>query len=341
MRASRIVGLAGVLVGLALFAPEASAQTAAAPVGPPRDVAGAEALFNEGKRLMDDGQTAAACPKFEESMRLDPGVGALLNLAACREKEGRIATAWGLYREAEAQLTRDADARRAAFASERATALEPRLPMLIVTVEAPPEGLMVYRDGIELSAASLGSRLPLDPGEHRIAARAPGRSSHERTFVAKESEVAQIRIAELDPAPNAPPSTLDAGPATTPQGESPSTGSTRRTIGLVLGGAGIVTFVAGLVFVGATAAQKSAADDNCPTVTTCSAAGYDAIATAKDLALAADITLIGGGVLTGAGVVLYLTAPSGSSPSALPSSAVWIGPSLSPSDLGVRARAAF
>jgi len=329
------------LLSATLLADLASAQTLP---GEPtaeeasRDAAGAEALFNEGKSLMEAGRVAAACPKFEESMRLDPGVGALLNLAACREKEGKIATAWGHYRDAEAQLKRESDVRRAAFANERATALEPRLPMLIVTVESPPEGLVVARDGIKLSAASLGSRLPIDPGDHKLVAEAPGRIARERTFQAKEREVAEIRITELEIAPEPPP----PPPQTEPPGES-SSASTQKTVAFILGGVGIVSLVAGAVFVGATAAQKSAADDNCPTVTTCSAAGFDAIATAKDMARAADITLIGGGVLTAAGIVLYVTAPSGSSRGEPPppSSAVWVAPSLSLRDLGVRATASF
>jgi hypothetical protein len=339
-----VLATVGLLV--ASFAVAAPSWAQAPPTGRLRDVAGAEALFAEGKRLMDAGNVAAACPKFEESQRLDPGMGTLLNLAACREKEGRIATAWGHYREAEAQLEREADPRRAAFAKERATALEPRLPMLVVTIEAPPEGLVVLRDGIQMSSASLGSRLPIDPGEHAILARAPGRISHERKFVAAERELVQLRIAELGVAPLPPPvvgpPTGDPRGATEPPAES-SGGNTQKTVAFVLGGVGIVSMVAGLVFVGATAAQKSAADDNCPTVTTCSAAGFDAIATAKDLARAANITLIGGAALTGAGVVLYVTAPSGSSSSAPPPppSAVWIAPSFSPSDLGVRAAASF
>lgn len=341
MMRARLASLA-LSVAVSLAAAIAAAQAPAQAGAPPRDPAGAEALFTEGKRLMDAGQAAAACPKFEESMRLDPGVGTLLNLAACREKEGKIATAWGHYRDAESQLKQDADTRRAAFANERANALEPRLPMLVVTVDTPPEGLVVSRDGVDLSAASLGSRLPVDPGEHQLKATAPGRITHERKFVAKEREIVQLRIAELEVAPPAePPPLVPLQPTSTPPVE-PSTGSTQKTIAFILGGVGVASMVAGLVFVGATAAQKSAADDNCPTVTTCNVAGYDAIATAKDLALAADITIIGGAVVTGAGVVLYITAPKPTSGDPAPQpNAVWLSPTLSPRDLGVNATARF
>src|SRR5271166_5257799 len=64
------------------------------------DKAAAQAIFDEGKRLMDAGQFAQACPKFADSEKLDPGVGTLLNLGVCYEKNGQTASAWATYKEA-------------------------------------------------------------------------------------------------------------------------------------------------------------------------------------------------------------------------------------------------
>src|SRR5262245_18728599 len=60
------------------------------------DSAAAQALFDQGRKLMESERWAEACPKLEESQRLDPAGGTLLHLALCREHEGRIATAWVL-----------------------------------------------------------------------------------------------------------------------------------------------------------------------------------------------------------------------------------------------------
>ena len=67
---------------------------------PSTDAAIAEALFQEGKALLDRGEVPAACRKLEESVRLDRLPGSLLNLALCHEAEGRVATAWGELTEA-------------------------------------------------------------------------------------------------------------------------------------------------------------------------------------------------------------------------------------------------
>ena len=44
------------------------------------DVAAAEALYREGRALMEKGDLDAACPKLAESQRLDPSSGTALNL---------------------------------------------------------------------------------------------------------------------------------------------------------------------------------------------------------------------------------------------------------------------
>ena len=62
--------------------------------------AAAEALFDEAKKLANDGKFAEACPKFAESNRLDRGAGTLIHLADCYEKNKQTASAWATFKEA-------------------------------------------------------------------------------------------------------------------------------------------------------------------------------------------------------------------------------------------------
>src|ERR1700733_12258593 len=59
--------------------------------------AAAQALFDEAMRLMKAGQAAEACPKLEESQRLDAGMGTQFRLGECYEKAGKLASAWASF----------------------------------------------------------------------------------------------------------------------------------------------------------------------------------------------------------------------------------------------------
>lgn len=136
----------------------------------------AETLFREGRTELSQGNFESACPKFERSHRLDPSAGALANLALCHESLGRLTTAWLEYLEV-GRMARDTGNQELAdFAKERAEDLFPKLPRL--TIRTPSGGsadLEITLDGVRLDPSALNVATPVDPGEHRIAARAPDR----------------------------------------------------------------------------------------------------------------------------------------------------------------------
>ncbi len=140
------------------------------------DVALAEALYREGRSLMDAKRYDEACQKFAESQRLDPATGTLLNLASCNEARGKTATAWVQFNEALLSARRDQRDDRVRFATERIAVLEPKLSRLEIVVpsEAKLEGLDVRIDGTQIGPAVYGVASPIDPGKHTVSATAPG-----------------------------------------------------------------------------------------------------------------------------------------------------------------------
>jgi Tfp pilus assembly protein PilF len=115
----RVASLLVVTAGLAL-AGSAYAQVS------DREVA-AEALFQEGKKLVEAGQVVEAADKFAASFQLDRAWGPLFNLAHCHQQMGKTATAWAEFREAVSIASAATRKDRADAAAERAAALEPSL----------------------------------------------------------------------------------------------------------------------------------------------------------------------------------------------------------------------
>lgn len=203
LAAMRTFALAAALTALSL---PASADPSAT------DKATAEALFDQGKDLMRAGSYEAACPKFAESQRLDPGVGTLLGLGECYERTGRITSAWATFREASALARTGGDTRRDALAQQRYSRLEPTLPKLVVTVKETPGVEVSVVDGTSaLARAVWGSPLPVDPGEHTIRASAPGYEDWSTTVKIDKGESKAVEVPPLaakgasGPKPEAPP----------------------------------------------------------------------------------------------------------------------------------------
>lgn len=186
----------------------------------------AETLFREGKDLMAKGKIAEACAAFDASQKLDPTIATLLNQAACREKNDQLATAWGLFLEAERQTRTASDAATQQLhqvAASHAARLEPRLSTLTITVPADNRvaGLEVLRGGDPVDPGAWNRALPVDGGTYRITARAPGNAAWSSTITiaserdAKAIEIPRLKAAALEPPrvdrAAAPPS--DAGPA--------------------------------------------------------------------------------------------------------------------------------
>ncbi len=189
---------------------------AAAPAAAQPAKAQAETLFREGRDLMKDGKLDQACAAFESSQKLDPAVTTQLNLAACREKNGQLATAWGVFVDVQRQLrgaTDDKSKQLLQVATQKAAALEPRLSKLTIKVAARVSGLEVVRDNDAVDAGAWDTALPIDGGTYTITARAPGHETWTGKVTVKNEGDAQTievpALAEAKVAATPPPPKFD------------------------------------------------------------------------------------------------------------------------------------
>lgn len=185
------------VLGLLMASGDAAArapQDAPAESVPP---SAADALYDEGTRLMEQGDYERACPKLAESHRLDPSAGALLALARCHEKAGHLATAWSTYAEAATLARQKGDAAREAAARTQMDGLDPRLPRLIVRLDPGWDRVrdaVIQRNGIPVRLAELGTPLRVDPGVVVIEARAAGRVVQRREVRATEAQTVEVTL---------------------------------------------------------------------------------------------------------------------------------------------------
>lgn len=264
----------------------------------------AQVLFEDGKAAMAGGDYATACAKLADSQSLAPAPGTLFNLALCREKQGRVASAWVTYRDAASAYEAAGRGEWAARAREKVTALYAALPWLTIRAPASPTGVELRRDGVVMVASEVGVAIPVDPGSHRVEASSPGHRSFVREVVIGDRERVNVSVPALEPEV-VPIDSVEPAPAA----PSPA-GATQRTVGVVTASVGVagiaVGAVAGLMAVG----DNRAALRECPREGPCaSAAGAEANADARRFATVSTISMAVGGGLAIGGVVLYLTAP--------------------------------
>ncbi len=298
---------AGLLAALLFTVSGAQAQTAESKTD-------AQAAFDLGKKLMIEAKYAEACPKFADSLRLDPGVGTMLFLADCYEKVGRNASAWAEFREAQALSARQSDGREV-IARERADALEPRLSRLIIVVpqeQASLAELKVMRDGTEVGQALWGAAVPVDPGPHQISATAAKKKEWStKLVITNNAPTLSISVPSLV---DAPPEVAAAAPRVpadnTAPPESGKTGDKQRLLGIGVAGLGVVGVAVGSVFGLEASARNSESNAHCHDGNHCDQTGVDLRSSAGTDATLSTVTFALGIAALAGGAVLYFTAPS-------------------------------
>jgi hypothetical protein len=334
-RAARFIALhLGLAALFGVTAAGAIAEAQPAPV----DRVTAEILFRDGKALLAEGKLAEACPKLVESHRIEPTAGTAINVAICHERQGKTATAWGDFMEAESLAASAKQPEREKLARERIAALEARLSKLRIEIAEHAPELVVKLDGRALSAAIWGSAIPVDPGDHVLEAAAPGR----RAFRAKvvidvgpSTQTAKVPRLDEEGAPppaattrpkegatappaasGAPPSSPRVPPPAGPQASAPpraapppsepdASASRLRVAGFVAGGVGLAGVVLGSIFGARTFSKKAAGDVECDG-RYCSQTGLDLHAEAETSATLSTVGFAVGIAGLGAGIPLVV-----------------------------------
>jgi hypothetical protein len=265
------------------------------------DAASARALFDDARRLMDQGRYDEACPKFEQASRIDPDAnGIRYNLATCYEHLGRLASAWGLFSEVASRERLAGRTDRHELAKERADAIAPRVPHLRIVVPTPAPGIQVRRDGNIVAPPLLDTGIPVDPGEHVVAANAPEREGWSERVVVAEGSSYEVVVPVLA-------STAERTERTSPPRRDRGGGtSTGRVAALVAGVTGAGAVAIGSAFGIRAIVLAHDASGRCPN-DGCDPQGFSDRTDSRTSGNVSTGFFIGGAVLLAAGTILWLT----------------------------------
>jgi hypothetical protein len=311
-----------VVVAALAIAPTATAAPTLA------DKATAQALFEDALQLMGAKKYADACPKLEESERLDPALGTRFRLSECEEFVGRYASAWAGFLEVADLAHASGQNDRETLARTRAAAIEPKLSRVKVSVTTPDTpGLEVAHDHTIVGRGQWGTPVPIDPGTYTVTATAPGKKPWRGSVtVAADGTTSSLTVPGLDDATAVvalvPVGTAAAPAPVVPPENHPMSGAKMAGFGLIgVGAAGIITSgIMGLL----AKVDYNGAGNNCGP-TSCNASGKSTIDSARSLADVATVVFAASAAVGVGGLVLVLTTKSGSE-KAPASTALRIGP---------------
>lgn len=208
MQRALLAGISAVLLSSTAFA-QTDAESKAA----------AETLFRDAKTAFDAGDYTTACPKLAGAYALTGGeaLGGALLLARCYEKQGKIASAWGVYIEVAGKAGAAGQPERAAQAARGAAALLPRLHYVSLRVPdavVAIDDAQIRRQGKPLRRELWSSRFPVDPGTFTLEVAAPGKRTATKSVPIPDAPgETPVTVAPLADSPVSAPS---SGPVTPP-----------------------------------------------------------------------------------------------------------------------------
>jgi hypothetical protein len=216
-----------------------------------------DAEYKAALAARDAGDYATACPKLAEIVQLrtkgttDPskGLGAQLELAACYERQGKLASAVEQYKLVQSRASAAGKKDREETAREKLATLQPRLAQLTILVPADVASLpavSISFDQKALDKNDWGKPVPVDPGSHVVTVTAEGRTIWEGTSEIRENgERVSVAVQSRAPGSGAPsasgtPSVISTTTAVSPA--APATGPNKGV--LIAGGALILGAIA-------------------------------------------------------------------------------------------------
>ena len=289
----------------------------------------ADALFEQGKALLDADRVNEACERLQDSMRLDPAIGTLGLLAWCHERQGKTATAWREYLQVADMAAQAKASDREKVARKKAYDLQTVISTLRIEVEVAVPGLEVFLGSRAMEPEGWGKAMPLDPGAVTVSARAPGHIPWRTTVeIGSDSSSVVVRVPALE---RSKPVAAYQAPKPAVRQEPESRSVAPPLIAYAVGATGLVV---GTLYGLRTIAKNNESESHCDAQNQCDPEGG---ALRDEARRAGTVSTIGFGVgIAGAvvGTWLVLSTPDNGRKSAKTARTA-VAPVVAPGNLGL------
>ena len=180
------------------------ARVPAAPPAPDGDpglaeLAEADRLFEDGRKLAKDQRVDDACQRFARSDAIKRTFGTAVNLGDCADHDGHPAVALALYDEASRLAQRANNPGQARFARERGAALSPKLCTIVLTFDDPDAAGLTIQIGDRLLEPAAEVRAIVAPTRVDVVVSLPGVYVRRWRVTGSAGGIVELRVPPLAP----------------------------------------------------------------------------------------------------------------------------------------------
>jgi hypothetical protein len=308
------------MMAVPVHAQEDDDDAAEEPAKKPTDeeLAAARELFNEAKDLESEGDWAKALDRLEKVAKVVVTPQVRFHIALCHENLGRLVEAINGYELAAQEAERTGAEEVIENAPPRAASLRKRVAHIVLEITGKVRVSKIFLDDRQVSLALAGTRIPVDPGSHRVEVRRDGEVTYEMDVELAEAEAHKLEIEIDDPKPEPTPDpSPNPKPGPDPIPKEPET-EMKRLPAYILAGVGVASFITSGIFWGLRQTAVSNIADGCEdpgSLTGCDPDDRELEDVAQTYDVAAKVFVGVGAVSLASGVVLwFVLAPDDGSP---------------------------
>ena len=182
----------------------------------------------------------AAIAKFLASIEFYESAATWYRLALSYECVQKTSSAWTTFLRSASVARTEARSEIAEMAEQKALELKPQLTYLELRLSqrARAQAPTIFLDKDELSPGSLNTRLPIDPGSHKLKSTAPNHQARVQSFVVEHLQNLVVGIQVLEPIPT-PPATPLSPPVPTAKPDQASAAWSPLRKATLIGGIGL------------------------------------------------------------------------------------------------------